>query len=371
MNEIAGTRNRMYALPPCPAANPRNTASIACCSCGARLMPLRGGQVDLQPPGGPGDVPVNGRVGDHVQAVPAHRLRPAVQGPLGIGSPLVGRGDDDAFGERFPAEFVEEGIDLPLGQGVLGFVELALNPDVLTGVALTGHQVDTQIGPAITARPVRPSTHFLVLCGQHRVQFEVAHHQPLECGAAFGVRRRGAQRLDHIVDGTHSGVTLLAGVDTAAEIGWRRADGLVLVAAQVRMSPGRCTLEHMFDTSDLSEPDDLAEADEAALVAAISGWAQAESVAAANRLAAIAELVGRKLYDDPAHHKWACDGWDAVAAEVGAACDISHSKASGQMYLASALRERLPKVAALFAAGQLNAALVSAISWHTTLIQDR
>ncbi|ORA80161.1 hypothetical protein BST28_10540, partial [Mycolicibacter kumamotonensis] len=127
----------------------------------------------------------------------------------------------------------------------------------------------------------------------------------------------------------------------------------------------------MFEQIDLPDPDALAELDEAALVAAIGGWAQAESVAASRRLAAIAELMGRKLYDDPAHSKWACDGWDAVASEVGAACDVSHGKASGQMYLASALRERLPKVAALFAAGQLNAALVSTISWHTTLIEDR
>lgn len=127
----------------------------------------------------------------------------------------------------------------------------------------------------------------------------------------------------------------------------------------------------MFDWTDLPDPEGLAEADEAALMAAIGGWAQVEAAAAAHRLAAIAEVVGRRLYDDPAHSKWASDGWDAVAAEVGAACDISHGKASGQMYLASALRERLPKVAALFADGQLNAALVATISWHTTLIQDR
>jgi hypothetical protein len=132
--------------------------------------------------------------------------------------------------------------------------------------------------------------------------------------------------------------------------------------------PGR--IKRMFDTADLPDLDALAEADEAALVAAIGGWAQAEAAAAARRLAAIAELAGRRLYDDPKHSKWACDDWDAVAAQVGAACDISHGKASGQMYLASALRERLPKVAALFADGQLNAALVSSIAWRTTLIQD-
>jgi hypothetical protein len=106
----------------------------------------------------------------------------------------------------------------------------------------------------------------------------------------------------------------------------------------------------MFDQ--LLDLDALAGADEAQLVAAI------------------AELTGRSCYDDPDRSRWACDGWDAVAAQVGAAMDISHSKASGQMYLAQALRDRPPKVAALFADGLLGAALVSGIAWHTTLIDD-
>ncbi|HEX7322638.1 MAG TPA: DUF222 domain-containing protein [Mycobacterium sp.] len=129
----------------------------------------------------------------------------------------------------------------------------------------------------------------------------------------------------------------------------------------------------MFDTliCGLADLGDLAEADEAALVSAIGGWAQAEAAAAARRLAAIAELAGRRCYDDPGRSRWACDDWDAVAAQVGAACGISHGKASGQMYLATALRERLPKIAALFADGALNTALVATIAWHTTLIQDR
>lgn len=138
------------------------------------------------------------------------------------------------------------------------------------------------------------------------------------------------------------------------------------------MSDPPDTLARMFDemVSELADLSELPEADEAALEAAIAGWAQAEAAAAARRLAAIAELAGRRLYDDPNRGRWACDEWDAVAAQVGAACGVSHGKASGQMYLASALRERLPKVAALFANGLLNAALVASIAWRTTLIQD-
>jgi hypothetical protein len=125
----------------------------------------------------------------------------------------------------------------------------------------------------------------------------------------------------------------------------------------------------VFDKN-LPDLDALSEADEAGLVAAIGGWAQVEAVAAARRLAAIAELAGRRCYDDPGRSRWACDDWDAVAAQVGAAMDVSHGKASSQMYLASALRERLPKIGVLFADGHLNAALVAAIAWRTTLIQD-
>jgi hypothetical protein len=95
----------------------------------------------------------------------------------------------------------------------------------------------------------------------------------------------------------------------------------------------------------------LQSADDAVVVAAISEWTRAEAVASARRLAAIAEWV-RRYADGPtdcAH--WSCDNWDAMAAEVGAAQGISHRMASGQMYLAVALHNRLPRVAALFRPG--------------------
>jgi hypothetical protein len=106
------------------------------------------------------------------------------------------------------------------------------------------------------------------------------------------------------------------------------------------------------------------------VVAAISEWTRAEAVASARRLAAIAEWV-RRHADGPtdcAH--WSCDNWDAMAAEVGAAQGISHRMASGQMYLAVALHNRLPRVAALFAQGTISARLASTIVWHTDLIKD-
>lgn len=126
----------------------------------------------------------------------------------------------------------------------------------------------------------------------------------------------------------------------------------------------------MFDIVGFADLDALATADDAAVVAAISGWAAVEAAAAARRLAAIAELVKRRWVGPDGCDRWVLDSWEAAAAEVSAALNVTRGAASGQMYLANALRNRLPKVAAVFAAGKISARLVSMIAWHTTLITD-
>lgn len=126
--------------------------------------------------------------------------------------------------------------------------------------------------------------------------------------------------------------------------------------------------ESMFEQ--LPDPATLADADDATVVAAITAWTRAEAAASARRLAAIAEYVRRHGEGDADYAQWSCDNWDAMAAEVSAAQNISHGMASGQMYLAAALRERLPKVAVVFAEGTISARLAAAIVWHTNLIRD-
>ena len=125
----------------------------------------------------------------------------------------------------------------------------------------------------------------------------------------------------------------------------------------------------MFDSAD---PEVLPSADDAVVVGAVGGWAHSEAAAAARRLAAIGELVARRCPVDEAdpdvvdeRSRWVCDPWDATAAEVAAALGISARRASSQMYLAQSLRERLPKVNALFLSGRIGARLVSTISWRT------
>jgi hypothetical protein len=125
----------------------------------------------------------------------------------------------------------------------------------------------------------------------------------------------------------------------------------------------------MFDSLG---PELLTTADDAVVAGAVGDWGRGEAAAAARRLAAIAELVARRCPsgdDDPdvvdERLRWACDRWDATAAEVGAALGISARRASSQMYLAQSLRDRLPKLNALFLQGRVAARLVSTISWRT------
>ncbi|BBY94174.1 hypothetical protein MGALJ_38430 [Mycobacterium gallinarum] len=115
---------------------------------------------------------------------------------------------------------------------------------------------------------------------------------------------------------------------------------------------------------------EFSEADDATVVAAIADLTRAEAATAARRLAAIAELKRRRVLDDDERARWACDWWDCTAAEVAAAMNISPRKASGQMRIAVALRDRLPAVAAMFARGEVSARVVGAITWRTQFITD-
>jgi hypothetical protein len=111
-------------------------------------------------------------------------------------------------------------------------------------------------------------------------------------------------------------------------------------------------------------------ADDASLVDMMTSATRAEAQHAARRLAAIAELTHRRCTDYEDRDLWACDGWDAAASEIGAALTINRWQAASQMQLALALRDRLPEVGALLAAGELSLGLVTQICWHTEHVQD-
>ena len=121
--------------------------------------------------------------------------------------------------------------------------------------------------------------------------------------------------------------------------------------------------ECMFDS-------EFATATDAELIAAIEEGARAEAAEAARQLAAIAELTRRRVDEDDERALWAFDAWDSAVAEVASALTVGHRRASGRMRIAMALRDRLPKVAALHRLGQLNSRLVSTITWSTRLVDD-
>jgi hypothetical protein len=112
--------------------------------------------------------------------------------------------------------------------------------------------------------------------------------------------------------------------------------------------------------------------DDAALIAGIAEATRASAAADASRSAMIGELVARRVGDDADDPRawWACDLWDSAAAEIAAAMNISHRKASGQMRIAETLRDRLPEVAHLYRQGRLSTRVIAAITWRTRLITD-
>jgi hypothetical protein len=97
---------------------------------------------------------------------------------------------------------------------------------------------------------------------------------------------------------------------------------------------------------------------------------RAESRAAAQRLDAIAELFELRRAQRGEQADWAVDTWAAVGAEVAAAFRISQGLAGSYLRYALAMRERLPSVAAVFRAGDIDFRLFQTIVYRTDLITD-
>ncbi|OBK79043.1 HNH endonuclease signature motif containing protein [Mycobacterium sp. 1274761.0] len=126
----------------------------------------------------------------------------------------------------------------------------------------------------------------------------------------------------------------------------------------------------MFDGS-LPEIARLASLSDAEVVDGAAEWARAENAACARKLAFMAELFARRT-GLPAGERelWWIDPQAAVTAEIGAAVNVSPAMALHQTHRGVALRDRLPRVAALFTAGLISEVLVRAIVTRTYLIID-
>ncbi len=98
--------------------------------------------------------------------------------------------------------------------------------------------------------------------------------------------------------------------------------------------------------------------------------ARSEAIAAADRLSAIGDLYALRLAQHGERGQWAIDTDDAVAAEVAAALHTSVAMGHSNLRYAKAMRERLPRVADAFRAGDIDFRLFRIIVYRTDLVTD-
>ncbi|WP_328352256.1 HNH endonuclease [Mycobacterium sp. NBC_00419] len=115
--------------------------------------------------------------------------------------------------------------------------------------------------------------------------------------------------------------------------------------------------------------DDL---DEPALLDTMQRAQRAERVAVAERILAAGRLAQRRISESGTDNReqWCIDNWEVLAAEVGAELGISRNRASSQMQTGLDLIERLPQLAVVFAAGEVEVHIVRAALHRTGLIID-
>ncbi|MGV0474027.1 HNH endonuclease signature motif containing protein [Mycobacterium kansasii] len=111
-------------------------------------------------------------------------------------------------------------------------------------------------------------------------------------------------------------------------------------------------------------------AESAQLVERICAATRAENRAAAAQLVAIGELFAYRLSRCSETEDWAVDTMEAVAAEVAAALRISQGLAASRLRYARVMRERLPQVAEVFKAGEIDYRAFQTLAYRTDLIED-
>lgn len=109
---------------------------------------------------------------------------------------------------------------------------------------------------------------------------------------------------------------------------------------------------------------------DAVLIDTMGEAARAEAVAIARRLTAVGELYARRAVEWADRELWCVDPFEAVAAEISAAQNISRARAGTQIRHARELRERLPRVAAVFAGGGIDYRMVITIINRSSNVAD-
>ncbi len=102
----------------------------------------------------------------------------------------------------------------------------------------------------------------------------------------------------------------------------------------------------------------------------IAAAARVVNQAQAAELVAIGQLFSHRSVPGSETGQWAIDTFKAVAGEVAAGLKISQGRAETKLHYARAMRERLPQVAAVFCAGDIDLEAFATIVFRTDLIED-
>ncbi len=130
-------------------------------------------------------------------------------------------------------------------------------------------------------------------------------------------------------------------------------------------------IECMFELNASAQLGTFVGVDDAGVVDVITDAARWQNAICARELAAIGELYSRRApEDDVDRENWAIDGHENVVAEVAAALHTSRGRARGRLRYAIVLRERLPRVAEVFARGLIDFRMMAAVVSRTELIED-
>lgn len=104
----------------------------------------------------------------------------------------------------------------------------------------------------------------------------------------------------------------------------------------------------------------------------VRACARLENAACSARLGYMADMLAAAYAASGSANReqWRCDNWSAVCAQIGAAHAVTSGVVSGLLMDAVTLRERLPKVAAVFAEGLIAYRLVHLMCTRTMLVKD-
>lgn len=146
--------------------------------------------------------PVNRAGVEIVNREAVDRLGLVFDGVVGVFAPAVGGGNNEAGREQRISQRGEIGINVLLGNRVLGEEKFALDAAEFAGGAFLRHKVNADIADVPLLRPFIEQPDAGEALGVDGIEFEITAEQPLEAVAEIAVGRCGLAKLrEDAVDG--------------------------------------------------------------------------------------------------------------------------------------------------------------------------